>query len=588
MIKKIIAIILIAALNLQAVNLNNYITTYKSSAGSWTSPTTGMKYHYGGSYEFTFKGGNKFQPWITVAEPELEIGCNGVSLKGGFVGLLGLNEIKEQIKDAGQSLAWGAMLSLQYATPGLFEVFGKIREWATTIQRMMQNACNIGKALAASTPFVNHVNNKVDNFINNSPIATSIDNNFKGFSEFMKTIDRLTDCTGLSTTLDPATGKSPYMKCVEGNGASTTAANAPKQTTPKVATSQLLNKYIAPSAKPENKVYIDKLSNFLSTGKISTRSVVSSSAERTEISNTIKILRVFFGDIGLDMDSYKSIILDDTQAYNTPSTTGSYTYDLNRIREKMKKAKAGNNVPIPDPSYKMISPVISNAESAAKALIHGISANTNDISCGSGYCYINDATVYYSDFGDNNVRMSQVGIVSNDSASTNSNLRLEWQGSYNESIKSIRTMIRAKSGVLPSHKTIYDGSGAIASSSYSSNIPLLVPNMDRHIGTIVKIEKLAKKETALSAHLKTVLAEQNSILLAKSLFSIIEGKVIDSGMLGGTTEEITLFKKHISDIKNEVMKEIEKIDVTSQNLNEVNTLFKQIDQDLQDNKVKDF
>ena len=585
--KKIIAISLVTCLSLNATNLNEYITSYKSSAGTWTSPTTGMKYHYGGSYEFTFKGGNKFQPWVTGSDPELKIGCNGISLKGGFVGLLGLNELKEQIKDAGQSLAWGAFISLQYAVPGLFQVFTKIREWAASIQNMLQNACNIGKALASANPAVNKINTTIDDYTQSEGINTTLGTGMGGFSEVKKKIDAISNCSGMATGIDPVTGESAYLKCVKNNGAvSKNTQN--KGASEKVASAQLLNKFIAPPTKPTNQLYVDKLSGSLSTGKIDTF-VIANATQIAETASTLKLLRVFFGDLTIEKDSYKSVYADNTEANsgNKAFEKGVYSLDFERVKKRLEKAASDNNIPDDKIMYKLIKPVISSPESAAKALLYGISANTNDKNCGDGYCRIDDATIFFSDFGDNENRAIQIGIVGDNSSSTSDTLKLNWSGAYNESMKSIRKKVRDLTGVDPTWKTVYDGTGTIDSSNVS-DVPLLVPNIERHIETIAKIEKLSKSETGLTAHLKTVLAQQNSIMISRSLFTMIEGKIVDADLMGGSLEGLSAFSDHIRQVAEKVQTEIDKVDQTNKDMKLVNDLFLQIEDDLQNNKVRNF
>lgn len=585
--KKIIAISLVTCLSLNATNLNEYITSYKSSAGTWTSPTTGMKYHYGGSYEFTFKGGNKFQPWVTGSDPELKIGCNGISLKGGFVGLLGLNELKEQIKDAGQSLAWGAFISLQYAVPGLFQVFTKIREWAASIQNMLQNACNIGKALASANPAVNKIKTTIDDYTQSEGINTTLETGMGGFTEVKKKIDAISNCSGMATGIDPVTGESAYLKCVKNNGAvSKNTQN--KGASEKVASAQLLNKFIAPPTKPTNQLYVDKLSGSLSTGKIDTF-VIANATQIAETASTLKLLRVFFGDLTIEKDSYKSVYADNTEANlgNKAFEKGVYSLDFERVKKRLEKAASDNNIPDDKIMYKLIKPVISSPESAAKALLYGISANTNDKNCGDGYCRIDDATIFFSDFGDNENRAIQIGIVGDNSSSTSDTLKLNWSGAYNESMKSIRKKVRDLTGVDPTWKTVYDGTGTIDSSNVS-DVPLLVPNIERHIETIAKIEKLSKSETGLTAHLKTVLAQQNSIMISRSLFTMIEGKIVDADLMGGSLEGLSAFSDHIRQVAEKVQTEIDKVDQTNKDMKLVNDLFLQIEDDLQNNKVRNF
>ena len=580
--KIVVSLIVLMSISAQALDLSSYITTYKSSAGSWSSPTTGMKYHYGGTYEFTFKGGNKFQPWITASEPSIEIGCNGISLKGGFIGLLGLNELKEQISDAGQSLAWGAFISLQYAVPGLFQVFTKIREWAAAIQGLMQNACAIGKTLATSSTVQNRIQQSINHNLQLEGISNTLTTWMNGGDSMLTKVQELTSCAGLSNATPSNGGPSPYAKCVSGLASD----SSPATTTSKNVKggSHNIDKAIVRTTVSENKLYVDKLSSVLGSGKIDNKMIASTSEQREDVASTLKLLRVFFGDIALESESYKEIIAKDTTAYGTPYTKGTYIIDTEQITKKRAAAAGGNKIPVIKPKYTVVKSVIASSEAAAKALIHGISSNTDETNCGDGYCYIDNPTVYYYDFGSSSNRSSAAGIVDDGKFVLNSSLKLSWSGAYNESMKSIRKKVLERTGYAPTWKTVYDDNNAI-DTSLSTTVPLLVPNVSNYIDTIVKLEKLNEGETALSAHLKTVIAQQNSVLLAKSLFSIIEGKMISAELSGGKEETVLKFSEHINDVSRRIQAELEKIDITSQNLNAVSDLFSKIEEDLQNKKV---
>lgn len=74
---------------LSAYNLGNIISQSETKASKWTSPTTGATYYYSGSYEFTFNANKNFTPWFNGAVPSFQMGCNGFSIKGGFMSLFG-------------------------------------------------------------------------------------------------------------------------------------------------------------------------------------------------------------------------------------------------------------------------------------------------------------------------------------------------------------------------------------------------------------------------------------------------------------------------------------------------------------------
>ncbi|AXH16400.1 F-type type IV conjugative transfer system protein TraH (plasmid) [Malaciobacter mytili LMG 24559] len=581
-------IVLCLVANVFATDLKDMITDYRSSSGTWESPSTGTKYHYGGSYEFTFNGSNKFQPLITYETPSFKVGCNGVSLKGGFVGLLGLNEIKDQIKDAGASLAWGAMIALQYAVPALFDVFNKIRSWAATIQRMLQNACNIGTMLATSTISGNKAMQTVNNAINDNPISDTLQSGMTGLDGVFKEIDKFTNCSNLSTAPGPNGEISPAAKCMEKLGS--TKPNPPKNST-NITAARFINTNIPIPDKSENKLFIDKLSNLLDNGKIDS-TTVATGTDLAEFKNLIKITRVFFGDLAVDIDSYKSNVLAGTEAFEGKKgyEKGSYKISTKLIKDSLKKTASGDMKEQTPQKFKKIPAVISSAENAANALIYGIKKQTNTSNCGDGYCYIDDNTVYYYDFAESDDRHVGSGIVSDTTTSTKESLKLTWSGAYNESLKSIRTLVRKKTNIEPTYKTIYDDlkSTTIESNSFSTTIPLVVPNATRYVEIITKIEKVSNKETYLSAYLKNILAEQNSIQIARSLLNMLKGKISDLSQISGKVGDVLAFENDLLERKKAIEIEIDKIIDKSKDSKDLNEIFLSIEQELQNKKVRNF
>ena len=157
--KKIISIFLaiwlICVQSLVAFNLSDVVdaSSVSTDFGTWESPRTGTKYFDGGSYRFAFKGQGKIQPLFQGSPPSAKMGCNGFSLSGGFVALLGIDEIKKLLSDSGATLAWGIMMGLEYATPGLNKIFTDLRNWARQIQQLLSNMCAIGQKIAKSEGF---------------------------------------------------------------------------------------------------------------------------------------------------------------------------------------------------------------------------------------------------------------------------------------------------------------------------------------------------------------------------------------------------------------------------------------------------
>lgn len=104
---------------------------------------------YTTSVYFRFGAGGAYpSPIINVSPPRISAGCNGLSLKGMFASIIGLDQLEEQLKNAGASLAWGIVVGLIYSLPGIGAAFRMIDTWAKKIQQLLANACQSGQMIA--------------------------------------------------------------------------------------------------------------------------------------------------------------------------------------------------------------------------------------------------------------------------------------------------------------------------------------------------------------------------------------------------------------------------------------------------------
>jgi len=110
---------------------------------SYTSGT-GEQNYYTGSMSIRFNSASALRPIVTFTPPSIEVGCNGIDLKGMFMSLLGLSQLKDMLFDAGASLAWGIAIGLIYTLPGVASAFKWINAWAKKIQALLADACNAG------------------------------------------------------------------------------------------------------------------------------------------------------------------------------------------------------------------------------------------------------------------------------------------------------------------------------------------------------------------------------------------------------------------------------------------------------------
>ncbi|MHC3995642.1 conjugal transfer protein TraH [Thiomicrolovo sp. ZZH C-3] len=132
-------------------DLGDYAYINGTPGGEWTDPSTGATYYSAGSLEFRFKTNANYQPWMQVRSPSVNSGCNAISFDFGFVSLMNIEDIGQQLQQAGLSLLGGFMSQLLYSTPILGEIMAKVNAITREIQALMQDACSIGKNLGNKT-----------------------------------------------------------------------------------------------------------------------------------------------------------------------------------------------------------------------------------------------------------------------------------------------------------------------------------------------------------------------------------------------------------------------------------------------------
>ena len=114
--------------------------TGKGDTGIYTG---GVFLRFGSAYDFP-------PPLFSVSPAKVAIGCGGLSIKGMFMQLAGLDRLAQMLKNAGTSLAWGVVVGLVYSLPGVMKAFDFLNHWAKTIQQLLANACASGYALGRS------------------------------------------------------------------------------------------------------------------------------------------------------------------------------------------------------------------------------------------------------------------------------------------------------------------------------------------------------------------------------------------------------------------------------------------------------
>lgn len=176
--KKLIALSMATILTTQSVNaagllegaLNNATAPQSITIKDKNGKTVSNNFYTGGYY-LRFNKTAQAPLAFNVSAPAVEVGCNGLNLKGMFVSLLGIDQFGAMLQNAGASLAWGIAIGLVYSLPGVGNVFKMLNQWAHDLQKILGNACSsgiaIGQAIASKTQGpIKEWDNKVGEYAN--------------------------------------------------------------------------------------------------------------------------------------------------------------------------------------------------------------------------------------------------------------------------------------------------------------------------------------------------------------------------------------------------------------------------------------
>lgn len=566
--------------------------------GTWDSPRTGNKYFYGGSYRFAFKGVGRAQPLFQGEPPSMKVGCNGFSLRGGFLALLGISEIKQLLSSSGATLAWGIMMGLEYSMPGLAKVFNTLRQYAREIQQLLSNMCNLGQMLGRNSGINAQMNSLTNNLTGNlNGVFENLNTGLEGIHK------NIVDGFDLSSSNDCShkTGTAKEQ-CQNQVGMSSSTAVAKISNTNSLSlTSLAIGASSKKLNKPTNTIYISKLSSFLEDGKIGTQSIVSNTTELDNIKATILLGRLFFGDMATPVSTLEYVMKLTNDSANGDSTikTGSFPLDPDKA---IKQLTAKVSEQVQEERFEgmsRIQPVINSAEQVAKALIDGITAETQIDYCTAGACQVPDSYIYLMDVAlkaDANTSTDAAQVIGNIwDSSKNSNLEVKWEGGYLESLKVIRYKVQQLSGFAPTILTASESSVTTKSSGATDiKIPLLLPNIQKYMQSIAILEKRARAETPYTAQLKSILARYNAYFFATSMTDLITGRVLDAlGTKGDPvgSPDYKNIKPYVDEMLEKKKKIDEKIKEDMKNqmsYQELAETFRNVEKQNTEDQVKEF
>jgi hypothetical protein len=559
----------------KAIGLDDMTLSNVTSAGSWDSPMTGATYFSGPSVEFRFMGGNGYAPLISYSVPKIKAGCNGLSLDGGFVSLLGLDDIKDQLKDAGASLAWGVVVGLVMSLPAISQTFETVQRWVRKIQQLLQGACGAGKQIG-----VNLANMISKEFQTEVMDEVAQNDNFKEAKNFLNSIEDKWDKT--EDFIDNALGMGE-------NGKASVKKNISKYTlktlngTRDRSLGKLFSYYDLSGVKTSGETFEGTLSAILSpTASFETITKSLSVSEKESFVQDAMMFKLRAAIKGVTAVEFNS---DAELLFDLAGGDLSNGADKDKAKNFMKTLMS-NPTNFQEITTHTTSPIIDKSFLPIFLMNGFKDINDLDSVCKSGMCreegfripnykvkYLNiplkadrDNT---STLSNQDTRFEAVYLIGEETSSATETT--EWAGFLEGSKKGIDYILAKKKGQTLS----------------VPNTPLVLPNINRYLSIIHKIEVRNGGSNPLTDNLKANLARANAIFATKSLLKEIEHGV--GSLFTGSTKlttgkelddkEMYSFNQSMKDIKTMLDDEYQ----DNAYLNEIENLYDKIEQNMRKN-----
>lgn len=548
----------------------NFVST--TNAAKWTDPGTGVTFYSGPNIEYKFNPrGASSAPWLQFQLPSAKIGCNGLSIKGGFMALLGLKDIKLQLTNAGPTFAWGVLTTIEISMPSVASVFQRIQKWVRAIQSLMQNSCQAGKM------FGNFLKKeygfgKLESTVLNDG-AKAIDGWMGSIEEKLDIIDDIGDDDHNETKQAFATNKLHRI----GSGVSFLSMNFGKALSE--CTKEELNGKQKVDFTAKDLVELD--------GSVESCKPSDKDPEHARKSLSYMMERLLFGEIVVTPKSLAPIL----EMFNAEGH-----FDKEATKREAKSVIARAEMPIGEIEYSLLPPVITDARKAAYYLINGsntkysipntkavmINYQSDPTSKGSLVTDANGSTVGSNavfQTPDTSYKLIEIDSIYITRAKDGSNIDdIEWKGLYTESKDAILTYIEAALRKKMGDTKAANLMGTAVFNQIDLNTtktPMLVSGMHGYMNTIMQT---ALKRGGVFAVMPLIdlLAKYNATLFAQQLLSeiktAIEAAETGPGLI--TTEHTRKgfadfrkrsqiiyneMHKHLKSMKKEIINDIQQV-----------------------------
>ncbi|WP_456469990.1 conjugal transfer protein TraH [Caminibacter sp.] len=514
--KRVLSAVLATSLFLtqaQAVSLKDMFNTNASSPIG--ASINGTHYYFGGNYELRFKKNTyAFKPWINGAAPRFHTGCNGISISGGFISLLGLDDIKNQLDNASTAFAWGLLMGIKASLPIVSQVFEAIQKWARAIQKLLQNACQMGQALSKKSKFTQGVNNFFQEKFGEEGFP-KLKENLDNFSTYADDVNKFID-----DNINTGKVKTPLGKLLAGKVKGKTVSLA----------TLYFGKYL-PKINDKSRVgatgdlaglYNKKI------GDLSLNVDNSSEFERAVLFHKLAVL--CFGELGISKADFQEItqLIDGNGKLNKDKAKGAVLQALTGMFGS--KSSLG----ITDIPAKI------DVNNVYRFLMNGAASisDTTNVCDSNGKCRIPDYNLLYIDTqtsssvgnanGDNSNKSKEplraFTLVDSESSS---NISLEWKGFYQESLDAIRNLVKSNAG-LNSYAFVGEAPANTDTKTF------VLKGMGKYINILSLLAKKRGGETDYIYYLEKLLAKRNAqaqtFLFVNNIASYIQALSKDPNM----------------------------------------------------------
>lgn len=538
--------------------MNDTILSNVTPMGMYADPTSGARYLYGGNVVFKFKDATRGVPPIfQFAPPKIKAGCNGISVTGGMLSMLGLDGIADQIQNAGTAVVYGILVGLIYSLPGLEKVFAHIRKWAEWLQSIMRDACSFGQQLGAQIGQ-----------------TTAFQNTVGSVSSVMQSSIKEGDEWAQKTLLQPMMDGVDKMlgRVKDENAGKKDSTSGDEKDDRKGEASVNYRDFFRRLGIANVVLYDDEVKNGqFAENNYNLDVVQASSGGNHEL---YIILVNLFGDLTIDKKSQDFLVKVGNHMLKMIGdgydNSGSLAAE---IMAAFEAAFAQGNQGAASPSpvrIEYIKPTV-NPERAAKIFVHGGSFATTT----NGTVEEFKAPRLFT--------AKPAGAVNTTEAIftfeiTTATAPMEWKGLFATSKEKIDCEVEAK----------------ISGVACSKSFPLVLPGVGKYLETIATLERAGGKtnnqpstETAQSQALKDDLAQHNAYFYAKFILNYIENEFRGSLLqIEGGSEALkfdTMFKERkeaiIAEIGNTVSTDAELLDKLRQR-------FINVDNDLKEQRMR--